>query len=109
MYKRPRKNKNFRPEAEEDRYKDWRKKVYTRDGFKCVLCGSRRKLNSHHLNGWSWAVLQRYNVDNGVTLCSYHHWVFHKYCFGRRITKEEFSVFIQTKFNKKLSNIIGKK
>lgn len=103
MYKKRR--RNFRPEAKDDIYKQWRVKVFTRDKFKCVLCGSKRKLNAHHLNGWSWAVNQRYQVSNGVTLCHYHHWVFHKYC-GKTITKEKFSVFIQTKFNKKLSVIL---
>lgn len=104
---KPRQRKDFRPEAKEDRYIQWRKRVYTRDRFRCVICGSPRKLNAHHLNGWSWAILQRYQVSNGVTLCSYHHWAFHKYC-GKTITKEKFSVFLQSKFNKKLSTIISR-
>lgn len=95
----------FRPEINTERYKKWRVKVFLRDRFKCILCGSRRKLNAHHLDGWSWAITQRYNTSNGVTLCSYHHHAFHKTC-GTKVTRSMFNRFIQEKYNKKLSDLI---
>ena len=56
-------------------YKEWRKKVYARDKFKCQMpqCGSNFRLQAHHIRKWSNAAMLRYDVDNGITLCSACH------------------------------------
>lgn len=51
-------------------YADWSLRVRSRDGFKCLLCGSTENITAHH---WycsdHHAHAARYSVDNGVTLC----------------------------------------
>ena len=51
-------------------YADWSLRVRSRDGFKCLLCGSTENITAHH---WycsdHHAHAARYSVDNGATLC----------------------------------------
>jgi predicted restriction endonuclease len=56
-------------------YKDWRKKVYSRDNFQCQWpnCSIKKKLNAHHIKIWADYPSLRYNIDNGITLCYTHH------------------------------------
>jgi hypothetical protein len=76
---------------------DWKKKVIKRDDYKCVLCGSKNKIIGHHLNGYNWDVENRYNVDNGVTLCLDHHKEFHKAYGNGWNTKEQYEEFEKQK------------
>ena len=80
--------------------KKWRKQVYERDNYICQCCGKKGgNLNAHHLNGYNWDKLNRYNIDNGVTLCKECHKDFHdKYGFGDN-TKEQFIEYIKNKNN----------
>jgi len=57
------------------KYIQWRKDVYKRDGFKCQWpnCNQNRKLNAHHIKNWANFPGLRFVVDNGITLCRYHH------------------------------------
>mgnify|MGYP001576636482 CR=1 FL=1 len=55
--------------------KEWNQKVKTRDGYKCRIgnkdcCG---KLEAHHILSWSKYPELRYNINNGITLCRFHH------------------------------------
>ena len=56
-------------------YRDWRKKVYKRDKFRCQMpdCKSKYKIQAHHIVKWSSAAILRYDVDNGITLCRSCH------------------------------------
>jgi 5-methylcytosine-specific restriction endonuclease McrA len=65
----------MRRNYEDPVYKDWRKKVYKRDGFKCQMpqCNSNFRLQAHHIKKWSSAAALRYEVDNGITLCRECH------------------------------------
>lgn len=72
-----------RPERFTEPYKKFRKKVFARAGYKCEVCGSKGKLQAHHKNGWSWAVMERYNPDNGACLCSKCHDHFHS-IYGKK-------------------------
>lgn len=81
----------------------WRESVYKRDNYSCVRCSDNRggNLNAHHLNGWTPFPDQRFNVDNGVTLCDKCHKEFHAiYKYGNN-TKEQFKEFISRSFLKK--------
>jgi predicted restriction endonuclease len=56
-------------------YKAWRKKVYTRDKHQCQWpgCSQKKKLNAHHIKSWSQYPGLRFDINNGITLCKYHH------------------------------------
>lgn len=57
------------------KYVEWRNSVYKRDKYKCQWpnCTLKSKLNAHHINKWSEFPSLRFVVDNGITLCRYHH------------------------------------
>ena len=68
------------------------KKALIRDNYTCQCCN--KSLNHdgvvHHLNGWDNFKEQRYDVQNGITLCETCHKNFHsKYGYGNN-TKEQF-------------------
>lgn len=73
----------------------WRKNIFHRDSYRCVICHKNKsgKLNAHHLNGWNSHPNERFDLDNGVTLCINCHKVFHNiYGFGNN-TKKQFLEF----------------
>lgn len=55
--------------------KQWSRSVKNRDGWKCRIsnqeCSGR--LESHHILGWRDHPELRYEVNNGITLCHFHH------------------------------------
>lgn len=60
-------------------YKEWRTKVFQRDGFTCQICGQvGGKLNAHHIKHFSKDKNNRLNMDNGITLCEECHRLVHK-------------------------------
>ena len=56
-------------------YNYWRKEVWTRDTWKCKIdnkdCIGR--IEAHHILGWTKYPELRYEVNNGITLCHFHH------------------------------------
>ena len=77
-----------------DEYKQWRHKIYVRDGFACVECreiGSR--LVAHHIKAFARIFEENnittiieaqickelWDIDNGVTLCDGCHELTHGY------------------------------
>jgi hypothetical protein len=67
-------NHNERQRIIEGReYKTWRKKVVDRDGWKCIICESRKNLVAHHIKCyWGYQDL-RFDLKNGITLCRSCH------------------------------------
>lgn len=56
-------------------YKKWRLDVYKRDGYKCLMLNSDccGKITAHHILRWRDYPELRYIINNGITLCHYHH------------------------------------
>jgi hypothetical protein len=55
-------------------YAEWRTAVFRRDGFTCQDCGVvGYNLNAHHVKPWKPYPDLRFDVANGVTLCSKCH------------------------------------
>lgn len=52
-------------------YKEWRKKVFERDNYTCVLCGDKTSgnLNVDHILPFSIHPEFRLDINNGRTLC----------------------------------------
>jgi len=51
-------------------YREWRRLVYERDNYTCQSCGwTGNQLNAHHIAHWALCDENRYDLDNGITLC----------------------------------------
>lgn len=62
-------------ERNDSAYHEWRKNVWVRDNHQCRIKDSNCKgrIVAHHILGWSKYPELRYDVNNGITLCRYHH------------------------------------
>jgi len=86
-------NKAIRSSVE---YRLWRESVYARDGWTCQKCKIKGgKLNPHHLKNFAQYPELRFAIDNGITLCTGCHTLFHK-IFGRQNnTREQIEEFLK--------------
>lgn len=54
--------------------KEWRRHVFSRDKYTCVICGYRGKgLEADHIKSWAKYPALRFSVSNGRTLCKLCH------------------------------------
>lgn len=60
-------------ELKDKRWKDVSIKILKRDGFKCLLCGSKHRLNVHHSRYIDGKKAWEYPKDLLVTLCEECH------------------------------------
>lgn len=74
----------------------WIRDVYERDNYTCQCCGydNGGTLIAHHLNSWHWDKDNRFNIENGVTLCESCHHRFHKEYGYKDNTKEQFLEYL---------------
>lgn len=88
--------------------KNWRTQIFIRDQKICQVCHKKeRKLNAHHLNGWAWAKDQRFDLENGITLCENCHKLFHS-IYGRgKNTREQYEEFKIRYDNHEFIKMIG--
>ena len=80
-------------------FRVWSKMVKDRDNYTCQICGDNKggNLNSHHLNGWNAFPKQRFDLENGTTLCTDCHNDFHN-MYGRGgNTREQFDEYAASK------------
>lgn len=97
-------------------YREWEQAVFKRDGFRCIISSCKHSrysnITAHHLDGFHWCVDKRHDVDNGVTLCKYHHRAFHARYLCRNNTKSQFeewksNVEMKTYIKPKLYMVAG--
>lgn len=53
--------------------KEWRKKVFDRDGYKCTDCGSKDYIEADHIKPFAYFPELRFELSNGRTLCRECH------------------------------------
>lgn len=63
-----------RKERKEEGYSLWKQEVLLRDGRACRIEGCKRgSLEIHHIYGYTARPDLSMSLDNGITLCHYHH------------------------------------
>ncbi len=74
----------------------WRVKVYERDGFSCQCCSDARggNLHAHHIEPHARNKVARWDVENGITLCSPCHRSFHSAYGLKRVDRQKLEAFI---------------
>lgn len=66
------------------KYSSWREAVFKRDDHTCQCCKGRGgKLIAHHMNGFANFPEQRFDVNNGLTLCESCHNKLHSVLGGK--------------------------
>ncbi len=67
--------RKFRVGYDREKHIQWRQDVLRRDKRVCQFpgCCSKVKLQAHHIRRWADYPAIRYDVNNGITLCKYHH------------------------------------
>ena len=60
-------------EMKHGQYREWRRRVFERDGFKCRICFAKGTQNAHHIKTYRKFPKLRYELSNGITLCSTCH------------------------------------
>ena len=89
---------SYRYQLGGNNFRKWSKQIMERDNYTCQICNQHSgKLNAHHLNGWNAFPEQRFDLDNGVTLCTDCHKDFHsQYGYGDN-TREQFDEYAVSK------------
>lgn len=63
-------------------YRQWRKSVFERDNYTCVICGEvGGRINAHHIKLYKDYPKLRLDINNGITLCQECHRIKHKRLF----------------------------
>ena len=77
--------------------REWKIAIFQRDKRICQKCGvKKRKIVAHHINSYDIHENERYDINNGVTLCEECHKDFHhKYGYGKN-TRKQFEEFIKS-------------
>ena len=77
-------------------YRLWRVLVIRRDKV-CQCCGSNKNRHAHHIEDGSHNAGLRFDVGNGITLCSGCHSQFHtnyKHSYREKTTKKDLDNFM---------------
>lgn len=96
-------------DLKDKRHIEWSKAVRSRDNSKCIACGKKTKwCNAHHMDSYDWAVSLRFEVSNGVTLCSGRngcHTDFHKKYGNKNNTRSQFAEYLMVYHGKKFGDL----
>lgn len=75
-------------------YRAWAITVIQRDKRTCQNCSKKtHSVHAHHLDGYHWCVERRLDIENGITLCSDCHDLFHYMYSNQNNTKQQFEEF----------------
>lgn len=84
QFGKPKKRHHKTSEAQRAResvaYYQWRKAVFERDNYTCMICHARGgNLNAHHIKEFAKYPELRFEIANGITLCVPCHQKRHNY------------------------------
>ena len=56
-------------------YRNWRNNVYKRDSWNCCINNNdcKGRIEAHHILSFTKFPELRYDINNGITLCKFHH------------------------------------
>ena len=78
-------------------YQEWRQLVKARDNYVCQVCGRkstrRNYLHIHHLLPCSIYPKLTLEVNNGITLCAFHHIEFHRAKLDIKLLPEVYKLY----------------
>ena len=78
-------------------YRLWRAKVIRRDK-RCQVCGTIKHRQAHHMNHATYFPDQRFDLENGICLCTKCHMIFHtsfKKSYRQKCTKNDMKQFFE--------------
>ena len=78
------------------------KECLQKANYKCDVCYIGRDFHAHHMNGWHWAVDERFDLTNLVCLCHGCHIAFHIAYGSKNNTKEQYLAFKLSKTQSKV-------
>ncbi len=93
-------------------YREWRERVFKRDGYKCRRCGSDYRICPHHVYGKTAYPEKIYEINNGVTLCRECHFNAHGLAEGQTkrfgfVPVDVAHLPIQIRRGKTYNNVMG--
>lgn len=89
-------------------YTEWRNSIFKRDLYTCQKChckngkGKYIQLNAHHKYNWNDFPEYRYDINNGITLCSKCHNLFHKIYGKHKNTPLQMDDFLKYDIDKNI-------
>lgn len=76
----------------------WARAIKDRDGWECVYCGSKDRLEAHHIQFRSEKPELDFEMENGVTLCHKCHLVAHGGYYSGQCWRDEIDPMIMDTF-----------
>ena len=93
--------------CKQPKYRQWAKEVKEQANYTCDICGQYdEKPHAHHLDSYGSCKDKRYDVTNGVCLCSKCHIEFHSWMGGTHVecTSDD---YLEFKNEKLLNNEVS--
>jgi len=79
MITRPISERPYREPRWGAEYAEWHNECLRRDWYHCQICGSKERLEVHHIKSYKDYPQERLNLDNGITLCKKCHLGVHNF------------------------------
>lgn len=91
-------------------YNLYRQEVMKKDGYKCIVCGTNKDLEVHHIYPFAIYPNDRLNPKTGICMCKIHHSIsspigFHKIYGMTNNTPEQLEEYVNSIW--RLTNIEG--
>lgn len=83
-------------------YKDYRDIVLANNNYRCIICGSNKKPEVHHIYPFATSPHDRINPNTGICLCREHHSIscdgsFHRVYGLHNNTPEQLEEYVNIK------------